>query len=213
MRGGVRPPVYALRSELDEWITPRRASHPVDKGLEDQILRRIGSLSLAKSLYRKDFVLRFKLQPSRDAVLGRVETEYELVNGSSERQPYTQEITIDDCERGHVEVMSMSVDQKPIFDLRLPKISETHNGYVSYRGPTIMIEPSFTKKSYRGKASWVIRRNESDFWYLHAGIPTFGLTIETSAPDDFEITPSFSASELLLKGEHVDITWKKRLLK
>lgn len=210
LKGGVRPRVYALRSELDSWLGAGGTSTSIHQDLDDQILRRIGALSIAKSLYRKDFVLRFRLQPARDLGFGKIEIEYDLVNGSNERQPYTQEVTIDDCERGHVEAMSVSANGKPIYSLKRPKITATYRGYVSYRGPAIMIEPSFTKKFYKGQASWVVRRNEADFWYLHAGIPTFGITVETSAPPDFEITPSFCSRDLFLKGEHVDITWKRR---
>jgi hypothetical protein len=161
-------------------------------------------------LYRKNFALRFTLQRAGVGVLGKVETEYELVNGSVAKQPYVQEITIDDCERGYVELMSVSVDGKPISFLKSPDVTRQFLGFASYQGPKLLIEPSATGKIYIGKATWTISRREIDYWYLHVGIPTFGVTVETHAPSDFDITPPLSTTDLLIIGEHIDIAWKWR---
>jgi hypothetical protein len=197
---------------LDKWKGVTSASSTTDAILEDQILQRVASISLARNLYRRDFLLRFRLESEGNKVFGRIAIEYDLVNGSGTRQPYTQEITIDDCERGYVEAMSVMVDGKPVYQLRNPPITEHCRGFVAYRGPTLQIEPSAKGKLYRGTARWVIKRNENDFWYLHAGIPTFGVNVETMAPAGFDITPSFSAPRLYLTSEHVDITWKRNAM-
>jgi hypothetical protein len=181
-----------------------------DPQLAEQILREVAALSRAKSLYRKNFRIRFTLQRSGSGVRARVETEYELINESDERQPYSQEVTIDDCELGFLESMSVASDGKPISFLRRPEITERHRGYVSYKGPRLLIDPAATGREYRGKAIWIIERSDNSFWYLHVGIPTFGVSVETVAPPDFDITPSFSAMNLLTVGQHIDIVWKRR---
>jgi hypothetical protein len=208
--GGPKSPVYAFKSELDKWQRTSGAPAPtVDSGFAEQLLRRISALSFAKSLYRKNFALRFTLQRAGTRVQGRVETEYELLNGSNEKQPYIQEVTIDDCERGYVEQMSVSADGKPISFLKRPEATQ-RLGFASYQGPKLLIEPSASGRIYTGKAAWIINRSETDYWYLHVGIPTFCVEVETAAPPDFEITPSYFVTDLLMIGEHLDITWKRR---
>ena len=209
--GGPKSPVYAYKSELDKWQRTSGAPAPaVDSGFAEQLLRRISVLSFAESLYRKNFALRFTLQRAGAGVQGRVETEYELVNGSGVKQPYVQEITIDDCESGYVELMSVSVDGKPISFLKRPDVTRQFLGFASYQGPKLLIEPSANGKIYTGKATWTISRREIDYWYLHVSIPTFGVKVETVAPSDFDITPPLFTTDLLIIGEHIDIAWKWR---
>jgi hypothetical protein len=208
---GRRAPVHAFKSEIDKW-QPATGSSALrgDPQLAEQILREVAALSRAKSLYRKNFRVRFTLQRYGPRIRARVETEYELINESDERQPYSQEVTIDDCERGFLESMSETSDGKTISFLKRPEITERHRGYVSYKSPRLLIDPATTGREYRGKAIWIIERSDNDFWYLHVGIPTFGVRVETIAPPDFDITPSFSAMNLLTIGQHIDIVWKRR---
>ena len=208
---GRRAPVHAFKSEIDKWGHASGSSGMEgDPQLAEQILREVAALSRAKSLYRKNLRVRFTLERSGPGVRARVETEYEIRNESDERQPYSQEVTIDDCECGFLELMSVAADGKPISSLRRPEITERHRGYVSYKGPRLLIDPAATGKGYRGEATWVIERRDNDFWYLHVGIPTFGVSVETVAPPDFDITPSFSSMNLLTIGQHIDIVWKRR---
>jgi hypothetical protein len=203
--------VYAFRSELLAWINANAGVHEQShEGIAERIVKRSGELSQALNLYRNDFVIRFELQRSGLGVKAKIETVYQIVNGSESRQPYTQEVTIDDSEAGRVEMMSVSVDGAPITFVREPPPTHHHLGYSSYQGRTVMIEPASSGKRYTGLARWVIRRQESDFWYLHCGIATFGVRLETKAPSDFEITPSRSSNDLLTIGQHIDITWKRR---
>jgi hypothetical protein len=132
------------------------------------------------------------------------------VNGSSERQPYVQEVTVDDCEDGYVELMTISADGKPISFLNRPEPTEHRIGCASYQSPRLSIEPRSTGKAYSGKAVWIVNRSIIDFWYLHMGIPTLGARVETVAPPEFEITPSFFWTGLYLVSEHIDIAWKLR---
>lgn len=206
-----RSRVYAFASELRRWSDengePFIASH---EDIADHIVARVADLSQIKNLYRKNFRIRFVLQKFGIGVKAKIETEYEIVNGSNKRQAYTQEVTIDDCEAGHIEIMSVSVDGKPIYSFAPPSPTTHHIGYSSYKGPTILIEPNSSGKHYIGFAKWIVNRRDIDFWYLHCGIATLGVTLETVAPSDFEVTQSYSSKELLTLGQHIDITWKKR---
>jgi hypothetical protein len=196
---------------MDEWSHPGRPSTTTGhEGFAEQMLQKVSTLFHAKSLYRQDFALRFSLQRSGTGIRAKIETEYDLVNGSDEKQPYVQEVTVDHCERGYVEIMSVSVDGKPISFLKRPAATKTFFGYSSYQGPRLLIEPSTTGKKYTGKATWIINPNDNDFWYLHVGIPTFRAKVETTAPPEFEITPPFSVTGLLTISEHFDIVWKRR---
>lgn len=209
--GAPKSPVHAFRSEVDEWLHPGHPSATAGhEGFAEQMLQRVSSLFNAKRLYRQNYVVRFSLQRSGAGIQARIETEYDLVNTSDEKQPYVQEITVDHCERGYVEVMSVSVDGKSISLLKRPPATKLFFGYASYQGPRLFIEPSVTRKSYTGKATWIINRSDNDFWYLHVGIPTFRARVETSASPGFEITPPFSVPGLLMIGEHFDIAWKRR---
>lgn len=204
-----KSPVFAHESELRSWAKANsiRLSGDHDD-IVDRLAGRLADLSQARNLYRKNFLLRFVLQKFGSRVKAQIYTEYEIVNGSNRPQPYTQEITVDDCEAGQVDVLSVSLDGKPIYLLRRPGVTKRHLGYSSYKGRPILIEPSSSGKRYVGVAEWTIIRHDTDFWYLHVGIPTLGVQIETVAPVDFEITESSSTPELITVGQHIDVTWR-----
>lgn len=206
-----KSPVFAIESDLRRWANANSVRLPADHDdIADRIANRAADLSQARNLYRKDFVVRFVLQKFGIRVKARIYTHYEIANGSNRKQPYRQEITIDDCEAGQVDVLSVLVDEKPIYLMRGPNITERHLGYSSYKGRPVMVEPSSSGKRYVGVAEWTIIRHDNDFWYLHFGIPTLGVRVETVAPADFEITQPFSTPELVTVGQHIDITWKVR---
>lgn len=204
---GPRARVYAYKEEIDQ-LRMQAATTSTGDSLKDRILDRIAGLS-SGVLYRRGFVVRFDLRPRGIGIQAKIEVEYEVVNSSSERRPYTQEVTIDDCEHGHVESMFVASDGKPIYVITRPAVTEKLKGYAAYRGRTLLLEPSAWGHRYTGKAVWIINRPESDFWYLHMGIPTLGVEAKISAPTDFDITSSFSSGYLYLKGEHIDITWER----
>ena len=200
-----------MESELRRWANANSVRIPADHDdMADRIANRVTDLSQARNLYRKNFVIRFVLQKFGNRVKARIYTHYEIANGGNRNQPYRQEITIDDCEAGHVDVLSVSIDGKPIYFMSHPDVTERHPGYSSYKGRPILIEPSSFGKLYIGVAEWTIIRHDIDFWYLHFGIPTLGVRVETAAPADFEITRPFSTPELVTVGQHIDITWKVR---
>jgi hypothetical protein len=221
-RAGPKAPVFALRSALDRWRlgsqvdaktsapeTPRLALSAAAE-LAAPALRRIFAMEEVAKLYRRDYFLRFDLRSSRTGVQARVEYSYELCNGSDERQPFVQEVTVDDSDHGYVESMSLSVGKRSIYTLKKPAISERYIGWVAYRGPQQLIAPSIEGLKYFCRASWVIERAANDIWYNHMILPTIGLKIETHAPSSFEITPSFLESGLVMKGEHRDVAWHRR---
>jgi hypothetical protein len=206
-----RSGVYAFVSELGDWIEKSgEQTVTIHEDIAVRIVERVADLSQAKNLYRKDFRIRFFLEKFGLGVKAKIETEYEIVNGSNKRQPYTQEVTIDDCETGYVELMSVSVDGKPVTFIPRPSPTMRHLGYASYKARTIMIEPSSSGRRFKGVANWFVNRRDSDFWYLHCGIATLGVIVETVAPPDFEITQPYTSKELLMVGQHIDITWKRR---
>jgi hypothetical protein len=41
-------------------------------------------------------------------------------------------------------------------------------------------------------------------------LPTVGVKVETKAPAGLEITKTFFIPGLVMKGEHVDIAWRKQ---
>lgn len=206
-----KSPVFAYESEVRAWAKANSIRISADHDdIANRIVGRVADLSQAKNLYRKNFDIRFVLEKFGPRVKARIYTQYEIVNGSNRPQPYTQEITVDDCEAGQVDVLSVSVDEKPIYFMRPPDVTERHPGYSSYKGRTILIEPSSSGKRYVGVAEWTIVRHDNDFWYLHFGIPTLGVRVETVAPADFEITPPSSTPELVTVGQHINITWKVR---
>lgn len=209
---GPKPRVFAYRSELDKWLQAgSEPSHLAGQPFETQLVGKFESLSAAAKLYRRNFRVRFVLKRAGRGVSARIETDYEIVNKSKERQLYEQEVTMDDCERGYVETLQVAIDEKPIYLLRNPDPTEIHRGYVSFKGRPLEIEPQSIGRRYTGRAVWVIQRQETDFWYLHVGIPTFRVYVETVAPPDFDITPPFSAENLMTKSEHLDITWRPKL--
>jgi hypothetical protein len=164
----------------------------------------------ANNLHRRKYVLRFALKRSGSGVLVNLDCEFELVNGSKERMPYVQEVTIDDCENGFMERLAVLRNEIPIYLLKRPAPPEKHLGYSSYKGPRVLIEPAETGETYVCKAIWTIHRRENDFWYNHMVLPTFGARMDIQATPNFEITPSFSVDGLVMPGEHLDVTWKPR---
>lgn len=112
---GPKPRVYAIKDELDAWLQARsEGTSPDQESFSDRMLARIGGLT-AGVLYRRDFAMRFSLRPRGAGVIATIEVEYEVVNSSSEKLPYTQEITVDDCEHGHVESLSVSMGTNAIY--------------------------------------------------------------------------------------------------
>jgi hypothetical protein len=217
--GGPKAPVFALRQELDDWLgidasrsqTQRDGRASARSGeLAAPVLDRILGIGQETKLYRRNYVLRFHLRRSITGVRANVEYAFELCNATDQNQPYVQEMTVDDTDRGYVESLSFFVDRRSVYHLKKPPMAERLMGYVAYRGPKQLIAPSAKGIIYLCKASWVIHRSENDIWYNHMALPTVGVKFETHAPAAFEITPSFSRKNLVMKSEHIDIAWRKR---
>jgi hypothetical protein len=219
---GPKAPVFALRTELDAWIgvnrplSKRQAGRKQnstltnDQGLAGPILDRINRLTNLR-LYRRNYLLRFRLRPSAPVgVRVNLEYRYELCNPTTERQPFMQEVTVDAPDHGYVEEMSFFADGKPIYVLKRPRVTERTLGYSIFRATELLIEPSSRGVIYEGRASWVINRSEDDFWGTHMLMPTIGVAVETEAPTDFDITPSYSTPEMVMTGEHLDFAWKRK---
>jgi len=221
---GPKGPVFALRSDLDAWLLRTNAAaeatispiqthgrypiSPID--FAAPVLERIGKVARDIKLYRRNYVLRFNLTRSVRGVQAKVECEFQLHNATNERQPYVQEVTVDDGDHGYVEGMSLSVNAKPVYILKRPAPSKKLIGYSVYCGPEQMIEPGAVGFMYLCRSSWVIHRSENDIWYNHLALPTIGIEMETHAPPEFEITQSFSMPDLVMTGEHLDVAWSTR---
>lgn len=215
---GPKAPVFALRSALDRWrIGSDMSENPPSLGFHLSgaadialpVLKRIVSMEEMTKLYRRDYFLRFNLKPLRTGIIARVEYRYELCNASEERQPFVQEVTVDDSDHGYVEMMSLSLGAQIIYILRRPPVSQLYVGWAAYRGRQQWINPRGHAK-YVCRASWIIQRPVNDIWYNHMILPTIGTTIETHAPATFEMTGSLFDFGLAMKGEHRDIAWRRR---
>ena len=139
-----------------------------------------------------------------------MECRYDVFNATRERQQFAQEVTVDVPDHGHVEEMSFFTDGKPVYVLKRPRATEKPVGYSIYRAREVLIEPSARGVSYECRAAWVINRSEDDFWSTHMMLPTVGVAVETRAPPDFTITPSFSTPELVMTAEHIDVAWSRQ---
>ncbi len=218
---GPKPPVFAIRSELDRWVESnipfphrqaiRARQHPTlgVQPLSETLLERINILGNL-TLYRRDYHLSLVLRKTRNGVHGTVGCSYKLFNATDDRQSFVQEVTVDVPDHGYVEELSFLADDKPVYILKKPEAAEQHPGYASYRGKDVIIEPAFIGVSYECRASWVINRGEDDFWSMHMLLPTIGISVETQAPPDFIITRSFSIPNLVMKAEHIDLAWRHR---
>jgi hypothetical protein len=219
--GGPKSPVFAFKNDLDVWMganmTRESVNNPQcqfvgssgDQDLSGPILARISKLSNL-TLYRRDYFLRFELSRSRVGVRAQLECHYRVCNATDERAPFVQELTIDDPDRGYVEELVFFTNKAPVYFLRRPAISERCLGFSIYRGQTLLLEPAVLGVVYECRSKWVINRSENDFWNTHMMLPTVGISVETQAPSDFVITPSYFSRDLLMTGEHLDIGWNLR---
>jgi hypothetical protein len=217
---GIKPPVFAIKAELDAWADinipagRRKAIRNYEQalvstqGLEGPILNRIAKLTNL-TLYRRDYRLRFVLRTSQGGVRCNLECRYQIHNATDQRQLFAQEVTVDVPDHGYVEELSFFADGKPVYVIKRPRAAEKPIGYSIYRGRELLIEPRSCGVSYECRASWVMNRAEDDFWSTHMLLPTIGVTVETHAPPDFKITPSFSTQELVMIGEHLDVAWSR----
>jgi hypothetical protein len=217
--GGEKTPVFALKSELDEWLLGEQGGN--DRPRRDEILSpgvdiatpvldRILGIGRETKLYRRNYVMRFELSRATNGIKAHLEYEFELCNATDLRQEFVQEMTVDDSDHGLVERMSFSINGKTAYDLKKPRPTQTFIGYVGYECPKQSIAPKAKRLSYLCRASWIIHRSENDLWYNHMALPTVGVRVETKAPAGFEITRPFFLPGLVMKGEHVDIAWRKR---
>jgi hypothetical protein len=218
---GPKARVFALKSELRAWLVGFRAERGVSPKsspgeetstgtVAEPILKRIIKIGQDATLYRRDYYMRFELAPSTGGVYAKIKYSFELCNASDQKQLFVQEVTIDHSERGQIEAMSLTVNGKVAYNVCRPAPAEEFIGYAAYQGPRQLIAPSASGAKYLCRASWTIHRKESDLWYNHMLLPTVGVKIETLASPDFEITPTFLIRGLVLKGEHLDIAWRKR---
>jgi hypothetical protein len=217
--GGRKSPVLALKTELDDWLgidVPESQAQGANRAstrsaeLAAPVLDRILGIGRETKLYRRNYVLRFDLRSSTEGVCANVEYAFELCNATDQNQPYFQEMTLDDSDRGYIKSLSFFVDGKSTYHLKRPPFAKKFIGYLAYRGPRQSVAPNTKGITYVCKASWVIHRGENDIWYNHMGLPTVGVKLETHASAAFEITASFSRQELVMKGEHMDIAWRRR---
>jgi hypothetical protein len=174
------------------------------------VLDRILGIGQDTKLYRRNYVVRADLRPASRGVEIRLDSRFELCNAADKVETFVQELTLDDGDQGFVEKMSFMTNGRRIYLLKRPTPAEKHIGYVGYRGPAQKILPTKTQMVYECRASWVIQRGGNDIWYNHMILPTVGVNIETRAMPGFEITRSFSVPGFIMKGEHVDVAWRKR---
>lgn len=221
--GGPKAPVYVFREELDDWLrrsknidtgtaARERDSIPAvgsDEGLFAKLLDQIIK-ARDTTLYRRNYFARLELTQSVRGLRALIEYEFALFNATHIAQPYMQEVTIDDRDRGYVRTMSVSANGRPLYLLRRPAITQKQRGYSVYHGPQVTIHPVAKGVEYLCQASWVEHREENDLWYSHMVLPTIGIEVETQAPPEFEITPSFSSPDLLMVAQHFDIAWNRR---
>ncbi|HUZ93541.1 MAG TPA: hypothetical protein VMU57_01360, partial [Edaphobacter sp.] len=161
---GPRPPVYALKSELDRWLRGTAAEHIGREMREDfdqrpnlftsgdgallaRIMDRIHTLTNV-TLYRRDYHMVFALQRTSRGVRANIDLTFELVNATNDGQSYIQEITIDDCEHGHVIEMAVLKDGVVIYALKNPAPTKKEPGYSVYHGKKLMIEPESSGVPY-----------------------------------------------------------------
>ena len=217
--GGSRPPIFALKHELDQWLsggekgTPRGKRTDARTSVEEiagPVLARILGIGQETKLYRRNYVMRADLRPALRGVEIKFDYSFELCNAADTVEPFVQELTVDDGDHGFVESMSFLTNGKSVYLLKRPVAVEKHIGYVSYRAPEQKIRPTKARMAYVCRASWVIERSGNDIWYNHMILPTVGVKIETRSMPGFEITRSFSVPGLVMKGEHLDVAWRKR---
>lgn len=216
---GPKPPVFALKRELDQWLsrddkgTPRRtilATATPSAEIAGPVLERILGIGQDTKLYRRNYLMRVDLRPASRGVEVKLDYSFELCNASDTVETFVQELTVDDSDHGFVESMSFLTNGERVYLLKRPMPAEKHMGYVSYRGPEQKIRSTKARMAYVCRASWVIERSGSDIWYNHMILPTVGVKIETQSMPGFEITRSFSVPGLVMKGEHLDVAWRKR---
>lgn len=217
--GGEKTPVFALKSELDEWLLGEiggndrlrrdEVSSP-DVDIAAPVLDRILGIGRETILYRRNYILRFELSHTAKGIQARLGYEFQLRNATNARQEFVQEMTMDDSDHGFVGMMSFSINGKVTYDLKKPKPTRTFIGYTAYECPKQSIAPKSKRLIYLCRASWIIQRSANDLWYNHMVLPTVGVKVETKAPAGFEITRSFFIPGLVMKGEHVDIAWRKQ---
>lgn len=211
---GPKAHVYAIASDLDHWLSRMGKEEAIGDDVEDetwqnQLIQRIQTLPDIP-LHRRNYHMFFDLRPFEKGVRVNIDIEFTLVNRSDEDQPFVQEITVDDSERGHVRRMIALKNGATIYSLNNPPVAGREHGYSIYRGNKLMIEPRSHGFLYECRASWVIHRADEDMWYNHMLMLTHGVRIETHAPPNYAITPSFETSRLFLKGDHLDIAWCRR---
>ena len=223
---GPKAPVHALKTELDAWLRGKAGEHiktevreeigrhpslfsSTDQAVQAHVLDRVHALT-DLTLYRRNYHMHFDLKPGGRGVRANIALKFELLNASAENQPYVQEITIDDADHGHVDEMVGLKNGVTVYALKNPQPTERRFGYSAYRGEEMMIEPEVSGISYVYRSSWIINRGDHELWYNHMALPTVGITIETEATPEFEITASYSIPHLVLTGEHLDIAWYRR---
>jgi hypothetical protein len=151
----------------------------------------------------------FDLRPSSKGVRAEIDVKFELFNASDDPQPFIHEVTVDDSDHGTVKEMAVFKNGQAIYRKANPPISERAQGYSRYLAKKLMIEPERTGLLYACQSSWTINRPDEDMWYNHMLLPTLGVTIQTKAPPEYGITPTFTLTHLVMKSEHLDIAWHR----
>jgi hypothetical protein len=214
--GGPKSPVVAFKKDLDRWLganpmtgTADAADAKAEQDVSAPVLARISMLANLP-LYRKDYFLKFVVSRSPGGVRASLECRYKICNATNERQSFVQELTVDDPDNGQVEELSFLKDQKPAYILQRPAIFERCLGYSIYRGRIMSLDPVTLGITYECRAKWILNRKANDFWNTHMMLPTIGIAVETEAPPDMVITPSYASRGLVLAGEHLDVGWKSK---
>ena len=110
--GGPKAPVFARKSELDHWLSSHQTDADIPEGrtqgpgrdskqsveLAVSLLDRIRGIGRGTKLYRRYYVLHFALRRAGERVQANVECRFELCNATDQKQPYTQEVTVDDSD-------------------------------------------------------------------------------------------------------------------
>jgi hypothetical protein len=209
---GKKPPVIAYKADLDDW----RANKPYQSSemkseLPVQIFERVFNTIHNLTLFRRNYILTARLAETARGVQLELEYRFELCNATREPQLFQQELTIDDPDEGYVRTMSTSIEGgAALYRLNRPQLTEKPLGYSVFKGPPLRIPAQVEAVQYICEASWVLHRKKDDIFINALVMPTIGIEVKVQAPDNFDITPSFRISNLMMTSEHIDIAWNKR---
>ncbi|MFI5087949.1 MAG: hypothetical protein ACHP7I_06105 [Terriglobales bacterium] len=201
-----------LKKHFREEILKDSFAQILAPDLPVEIRDRIEQIARKTALYRRDYIMKAKVEDYYGQARVEFSYEYQLFNATRAEQKFTQELMIDDHDNGHVESMSLVVDDGEGSYDRIKPTVEKKRFFSVYRGPTISVLPSNTKAKYTVKATWVCTKNAHEGWSNHLALPTVGAKVITEAPMNFEAADLYCSSDLIMTGEHIEVYWKKKII-